>query len=223
MRPLQPSSKQTQWKAHDAPVLCCDWNPVTGFLASGGEDCKYRLWDAYGRQLYCSAPVEYSISAIAWAPSGQYFAVGSFNLLRLCDKAGWSYSRAQPACGSVFALAWTGDSTQAAVAPSLSHSEPPFPNRAPPSDTASDDACAFEICHLSAESTAWMPPQVTAGCGEGNVLFAQLVGREVSCGPWEARQVSAAPAASLYCRTTAAFHHASQPSCEPPTRASTGP
>jgi len=161
VRPLQPSSKQTQWKAHDAPVLCCDWNPVTGFLASGGEDCKYRLWDAYGRQLYCSAPVEYSISAIAWAPSGQYFAVGSFNLLRLCDKAGWSYSRAQPACGSVFALAWTGDSTQ-----------------------------------------------VTAGCGEGNVLFAQLVGREVSCGPWEARQVSAAPAASLYCRTTAAFHYA---------------
>jgi len=53
-----------------------------------------------------------------------------------------------------------------------------------------------------------MPPQVTAGCGEGNVLFAQLVGREVSCGPWEARQVSAAPAASLYCRTTAAFHYA---------------
>ena len=126
MRPLQPSSKQTQWKAHDAPVLCCDWNPVTGFLASGGEDCKYRLWDAYGRQLYCSAPVEYSISAIAWAPSGQYFAVGSFNLLRLCDKAGWSYSRAQPACGSVFALAWTGDSTQAAVAPTLSHSEAPL-------------------------------------------------------------------------------------------------
>eukprot|EP00962_Isochrysis_galbana_P046336 scaffold18618_cov65-Isochrysis_galbana.AAC.2 len=33
-------------------------------------------------------------------------------MLRLCDKAGWSYSRAQPACGSIFKLAWTGDSTQ---------------------------------------------------------------------------------------------------------------
>jgi len=115
IRPLQPSAKQTMWKAHDAPVLCLDWNPVNGLIVSGGEDCKYRIWDCYGRQLYCSAAVEYSITSVAWAPNGRYFAVGSFNMLRLCDKTGWSYSREQPTCGSVFALAWTADSTQVAA------------------------------------------------------------------------------------------------------------
>ena len=40
IRPLTPSSKQTQWKAHDAPVLQADWNPVNNLIVSGGEDCK---------------------------------------------------------------------------------------------------------------------------------------------------------------------------------------
>ena len=86
------------WKAHDAPVLCADWNAVTNLIVSGGEDCKYRVWDCYGRQLYASSASEYSISAVAWAPNGRYFAVGSFNMLRLCDKAGWSHSREVRAC-----------------------------------------------------------------------------------------------------------------------------
>ena len=98
IRPLTPSSKQTMWKAHDAPVLCADWNAVTNLIVSGGEDCKYRVWDCYGRQLYASSASEYSISAVAWAPNGRYFAVGSFNMLRLCDKAGWSHSREVRAC-----------------------------------------------------------------------------------------------------------------------------
>ena len=116
IRPLQPSAKQTQWKAHDAPVLKADWNPVNNLIVSGGEDCKYRVWDAYGRQLYSSAAVEFSIASVAWAPNGRYFAVGSFNMLRLCDKTGWSHSREQPNCGSIFSLAWTADSTQVAGA-----------------------------------------------------------------------------------------------------------
>eukprot|EP00965_Chrysotila_dentata_P160089 5286617-Pleurochrysis_carterae.AAC.1 len=40
-------------------------------------------------------------------------------MLRLCDKTGWSYSREQPTCGSVFALAWTADSTQARAKQSI--------------------------------------------------------------------------------------------------------
>ena len=115
VRPLQPSSKQTMWKAHDAPVLTADWNPLNGLIVSGGEDCRYRIWDSFGRQLYCSAPCEYSVTSISWAPNGRYFAVGSFNMLRLCDKAGWSYSRAAPSVGSLFDIAWTNDSTQVAA------------------------------------------------------------------------------------------------------------
>ena len=114
IRPLTPSAKQTMWKAHDAPVLSADWNAVSGLIVSGGEDCKYRVWDSYGRQLYSSSAADYSISSVAWAPSGQYFAVGSFNMIRLCDKTGWSHSRESPECGSIFSLSWTADSTEVA-------------------------------------------------------------------------------------------------------------
>ena len=100
----------------DAPVLKADWNLVNNLIVSGGEDCKYRVWDAYGRQLYASAAVEFSISSVAWAPNGRYFAAGSFNMLRLCDKTGWSYAREARSCGSLFDLAWTADSTQVAAA-----------------------------------------------------------------------------------------------------------
>lgn len=32
-----------QWKAHDGVILKIDWNPVTAFIVSGGEDCKYKV------------------------------------------------------------------------------------------------------------------------------------------------------------------------------------
>uniref|UniRef100_A0A1I8EJ94 WD_REPEATS_REGION domain-containing protein n=1 Tax=Wuchereria bancrofti TaxID=6293 RepID=A0A1I8EJ94_WUCBA len=77
-----------RWKAHDGIVLCIDWNANTNLLVSGGEDCKYKVWDEYGRPIYCSSPQDYPITSIAWNVDGDLFAVGSFNLLRLCDKAG---------------------------------------------------------------------------------------------------------------------------------------
>jgi len=115
IRPLTPSSKQTMWKAHDAPVLSAEWNAVNNLIVSGGEDCRYRVWDCYGRQLYSSIANEYSICSVAWAPNGRYFAVGSFNMLRLCDKTGWSHSREAPEVGSLMTLSWTADSTQIAA------------------------------------------------------------------------------------------------------------
>ncbi|VDN28090.1 unnamed protein product [Gongylonema pulchrum] len=51
---------------------------------------KFKVWDEYGRPMYSSSPHDYPITAIAWDPDGNLFAVGSFNLLRLCDKAGVS-------------------------------------------------------------------------------------------------------------------------------------
>ena len=60
IRPLTPSSKQTMWRAHDAPVLSAEWNAVNNLIVSGGEDCKYRVWDCYGRQLYSSMANEYA-------------------------------------------------------------------------------------------------------------------------------------------------------------------
>jgi intraflagellar transport protein 80 len=87
------SGKALAWKAHDGVVLCADWAPVSNRIVSGGEDCRYRVWDAYGRQLFVSAPFDTVVTAVAWAPSGAYFAVGAHGVLRLCDQLGWSHCR----------------------------------------------------------------------------------------------------------------------------------
>ena len=47
-----------------------------------------QVWDTYSRLLYSSATHDYPITSVAWTPDGELFAVGSFNTLRLCDKAG---------------------------------------------------------------------------------------------------------------------------------------
>lgn len=88
IKPVQGDRKQVQWKAHDGIILSVDWSHVHGTIVSCGEDCKYKVWDSMGRQLYQSAPLEHVVTAVAWAPGGDVFAVGSFNQLRLCDKTG---------------------------------------------------------------------------------------------------------------------------------------
>ncbi|XP_054061456.1 intraflagellar transport protein 80 homolog isoform X3 [Rissa tridactyla] len=88
IKPLQPNAKVLQWKAHDGLILKTDWNSVNDLILSAGEDCKYKVWDSYGRVLYSSQPHEYPITSVAWAGDGELFAVGSFHTLRLCDKTG---------------------------------------------------------------------------------------------------------------------------------------
>ncbi|VTJ86154.1 Hypothetical predicted protein [Marmota monax] len=88
IKPLQPNAKILQWKAHDGIILKVDWNSVNDLILSAGEDCKYKVWDSYGRLLYSSQPHEHPITSVAWAPDGELFAVGSFHTLRLCDKTG---------------------------------------------------------------------------------------------------------------------------------------
>jgi intraflagellar transport protein 80 len=56
-------------------------------------------------------PYDHVITSIKWAPNGDYFAVGSFEMLRLCDKSGWSYSFHKPNTGSLLKLSWSHDGT----------------------------------------------------------------------------------------------------------------
>ncbi|XP_064614881.1 intraflagellar transport protein 80 homolog [Liolophura sinensis] len=112
IKPLQANSKPTVWKAHEGVILNIDWNPGNNLILSGAEDCRYKVWDTYGRVLYTSSAHEYPITSVAWTPDGELFAIGSFNTLRLCDKAGWSYALEKPTTGSIFALAWSSDGTQ---------------------------------------------------------------------------------------------------------------
>ncbi len=114
--PTLPGNKPLSWKAHDGVVTGSDWNPGNNIIISCGEDCKYRVWDQYGRQLYCSSAYDHVITSIKWAPNGDYFAVGSFEMLRLCDKSGWSYSFHKPTTGSLLKLSWSHDGTVVAGA-----------------------------------------------------------------------------------------------------------
>lgn len=116
IKSLQPSAKPTSWKAHDGVVLKVDWNPANGLIVSGGEDCKYKVWDSYGRSLFSSTHHDHPITSVSWAPDGDLFAIGSFNTLRLCDKSGWSHSLEKPVCGSILNVSWSNDSTQVACA-----------------------------------------------------------------------------------------------------------
>lgn len=60
--------------------------------------------------------MENVINSVSWSPNGECFAVGSFNILRLCDKTGWTHCRDRFQCGSIMNISWTSDGTQLAGA-----------------------------------------------------------------------------------------------------------
>ena len=53
----------------------------------------FQVWDSLGRLLYQSAPMLSSITALAWSPTSEVFAVGAYNTLLLCHASGWLYSK----------------------------------------------------------------------------------------------------------------------------------
>jgi intraflagellar transport protein 80 len=116
IKPLQPSVKPNQWKAHDGVILTVDWSQRNNTIVSGGEDKRYKVWDCFGRILFTSQLHDSPIASLAWSPDGSLFAVGAFNMLRLCDKTGWSYSMEKSSVGTVMNLSWTSDGTQVAAA-----------------------------------------------------------------------------------------------------------
>lgn len=60
--------------------------------------------------------MEQVVTSIAWCPNGECFAVGSYNIIRLCDRTGWTHSRERLQSGSILSIAWTSDGTQFACA-----------------------------------------------------------------------------------------------------------
>ena len=71
---------------------------------------------SFGLPVYTSNPHEHVITSVAWRPNGTAFAVGSYNVLRLCDKTGWTYGRERPEVGSIMKIRWSPDGTQLAGA-----------------------------------------------------------------------------------------------------------
>ncbi|ULU13491.1 hypothetical protein L3Y34_016178 [Caenorhabditis briggsae] len=104
-----------KWKAHDGIILCCDWSPTAALIVTGAEDLKFKVWDGFGQILFNSSVHDYPITSVAWTSDGSLFAVGSHNILRLCDKSGWSHSLEKMNSGSVMSMSWSPDGTQLAV------------------------------------------------------------------------------------------------------------
>ncbi|WAR28818.1 IFT80-like protein [Mya arenaria] len=91
IKSLQANAKPTMWKGHEGVILQVDWNPVNNLILSGGEDCRYKVWDTYSRLMYSSSAHDYPITS-------------------------WSYALEKPNTGSVFKLSWASDGTQVAGA-----------------------------------------------------------------------------------------------------------
>ncbi|KAH8376894.1 hypothetical protein KR093_001935 [Drosophila rubida] len=117
IKPLAANSKLTRWRAHDGLVLSLSWSAQSNIIASGGEDFRFKIWDAQGASLFSSAAEEYAITSVAFNPEKDCLLVGTFNMLKLCHSTGWSYSSARftaPSVGSFYTLSWSADGTQVA-------------------------------------------------------------------------------------------------------------
>ncbi|XP_018496191.2 intraflagellar transport protein 80 homolog [Galendromus occidentalis] len=109
--------KARTWKAHSATVTTVALS-LQGTLVSGGEDCKYKLWDTAGRSLFYGGVTDQPVSSLAWTPDGELFAVASFETLILCHKTGYVISKDYPSCQSISSLCWNDCGTQLAGATS---------------------------------------------------------------------------------------------------------
>lgn len=116
LQSLSSNSKPQKWMAHEGLILSLSWNQCNDLIVTGGEDCRYKVWDTIGNQLYNSGVNEHPITSVNWCNSGNYFSIGSFNTVKLCDKTGWSHSLEKLNIGSVFSIAWSSDGTQVAMA-----------------------------------------------------------------------------------------------------------
>jgi len=111
------SKKTMQWQVMEkgcGVVTTCDWNAVNNLIVTGGEDCVYRVFDSYGLPLYVSKKSEHVVTSVRWRPNGNEFAVGSYNVVRLCDRTGWTYCRERTTGGSFMKIRWSADGTQLA-------------------------------------------------------------------------------------------------------------
>lgn len=88
IKPLAANSKLIKWKAHDGLVLCLSWSNNTNLIASGGEDCRYKLWDMLGTLMYYSSVDDQSITSIDFSSGGEMLAVGGFNTIKMCHNSG---------------------------------------------------------------------------------------------------------------------------------------
>ena len=110
---LAPNGRGEIWNGHSPLVSAVSWGG-NDVIASGGEDGRYKLWDIFGRALFQSKPSPFPVTAISFSPSAEFFLVGGFGQMQLCDQSGTVISSVQnPALGSTFRFVWSRDGLMA--------------------------------------------------------------------------------------------------------------
>ncbi|KAJ3400276.1 Intraflagellar transport protein 80, partial [Chytridiales sp. JEL 0842] len=99
------------WKAHDLPILALDWHPSTSLIVSASEDARFKIWDPNGRCLFTSHSQLHPLTSIAWSPCGDFFAVGGFSTLKICESSGVEACSSHTLTSSPLKILWTPDST----------------------------------------------------------------------------------------------------------------
>lgn len=55
---FQSGLKEMQWESHEGLVLAVDWSPVSNFIVSAGEDCRYKVGSYWSVHAWTQAHLE---------------------------------------------------------------------------------------------------------------------------------------------------------------------
>lgn len=114
IKSVDAAGKPLQWDAHGGLICALDWSAASDVIVSAGEDARFRIWDALGKELHCSRKFEHTITSASFSPSGEYLVLGTFSAIVLCDKSGWIHCICRVDIGSILDLAWSTDGTEVA-------------------------------------------------------------------------------------------------------------
>lgn len=114
VKPLAPHSRALSWKGHDGVILALAWGP---YIATAGEDKRYKVWDGRGRLIFASQPHAYPLTCLAWSVDA--LVLGSFDLIKLAMRDGLACSLEYlHSVHSLVDIAWSPDATQIVAATS---------------------------------------------------------------------------------------------------------
>ncbi|VVC31811.1 WD40/YVTN repeat-like-containing domain,WD40 repeat,WD40-repeat-containing domain [Cinara cedri] len=116
IKSLKANIKPIRILGHSDIILKVSWCKANEFIVSGGEDCYYKIWDAYGNSIFVSDKLAYPVTSLNWKSDGNLLVVSYYNTILLCNQYGIILSTDYVDCGSVNTLCWSPDGTQVAAA-----------------------------------------------------------------------------------------------------------